>query len=785
MIGVVGVTSFTSAELLDPEATRARLEQQQTALKDMQNDMESRIQDIERHIEQEQAALQNRSQEVRREIEETVDQLEQSCGGGIIPPGQMTCNPRLPCDYQRYLQRRIRQIFARVRGNIERIMCGGVQEPTTGDQVCIDVGQHIEIIARQLECWQLKTGPDAGTWAGYCDCTARIVSAMVSAYEATGNKIYKTCAELGGHHILCTADSQLCGMESYALARLSQIADNPCDNLWRTALSDFYRHLAEVYSTERYICEFLQTEPFAAVLELAHHAVAVYYINAPDKELWRQALVDCLARVDDCSTDFPVMSLGIATWALTFSGPLDDKLIDPSGTGAAYWRHKRLCDLPHLLLNHQVPTGAPYAGSFYRRFDHRGGCCSTPVGGYTDDTIWATLGLIGARKANPALHIDDTILAVQQALTRGIDSSTGRVFGHLWQRQTHCCLYSASMLHVLAAQTVPMYVPAVSAIVADRLKAELSPAQSLPDPDDSAGQGVLIPSITSGMAGAYQATGNSIYKAHAELGGDYILCTTDGQLCGTEVYALARLSEIADNPCDNLWRTALSDFYQHLAEDYGTDQYIYGYLQVEPYAAVLDLAHHVAAVYHVNAPDKELWRQALIDCLARIDDASTDLPVMSLGIATWALALTGPLDDTLIDPCGTGAAYWRHKRLCDLPHLLLSHQVPTGRPYAGSFFRRFDHGGYAGPGAGYTQDAIWATLGLIGACNADPALDIDAAILAAQQVLTCGIDNTGKVFGHLWQRQTHCPLSGANLLEVLLTAGHRLICTNREGMCHH
>jgi hypothetical protein len=624
------------------------------------------------------------------------------------------------------------------------------------------------MIAAQLEYLQFKTGPDAGTWAGYCDCTARIVSAMVSAYEATGNNVYKSCAALGGHHILLTTDSRLSGMESYALARLSQIAANPCDNLWRQELRSFYEHPADGHTTDQSICECLQTDPYASIIELAHHAVAVYYVDGPDKELWRQALIDCLAQIDDCSTDFPVTSLGISTWALTFIGPLDDTLIDPCGIGAAYWKDKRLCDLPHLLLSHQVPEGAPYAGSFYRRFDHQGGAGSAPAGGYTDDAIWATLGLIGACRTDPALHIDAMVLAAQQALTRGIDS-TGNVFGHLWQPQTHCCLYSANMLQALAAQKIPSYFPAVSAVVADRLKAELNSAQQIAEPEDSVEEGVLITPITSGQVSAYQATGNSIYKAYAEIGGHYILCTTDGQFCGTEAYSLARLSEIAADPCDNQWHTALSDFYQHLAEEYGTDQYLYGFLQVEPYAAVLDLAHHVVAAYYANAPDKELWRQALIDSLMRVEDSSTDFPVMALGMATWALASTGPLDDTLIDPAGTGAAYWRQKELCDLPYLLLSHQVPTGTPYAGSFFRRLDHGGgpHGNLAAGYTQDAIWATLGLICARKADPTLHIDTEILAAQQALPRGIDNTGKVFGHLWQRQTDSPLASANLLEVL------------------
>jgi len=142
---------------------------------------------------------------------------------------------------------------------------------------------------------------------------------------------------------------------------------------------------------------------------------------------------------------------------------------------------------------------------------------------------------------------------------------------------------------------------------------------------------------------------------------------------------------------------------------------------------------------------------------------------MALGIATWALALTGPLDDTLIDPSGTGTAYWSGKKLADLPGALLSHQVPDGELYAGTFYWRFDHGdgGSGEPVSGYTEDAIFNTLGLIAASRGDPALDLDAAIDAAGQALLGGVKSGGKVFEHLWLESSDYYTFGGEMLQVL------------------
>jgi len=281
------------------------------------------------------------------------------------------------------------------------------------------------------------------------DCIGSVVAGIVSAYEITDDCDCLSCAEQGGNYILSAVDGCFCGDAVFALCRLSQISSDPLDNPWRTAVSNFYRDVKNgVGGTEDYICQFAAAEPSTAVFHLAYYVVAAYYVDAEDKELWRETLINCLAQIDDYSSDFPVRALGIATWALAATGPLDDTLIDPSGTGAAYWSGKVLADLPALILSHQVPVGELYAGSFYRRFDHSddgSGCC---VSGYTEDTIFATLGLIGTSQGNPALQLDTAIHAACQTLLDAVNSD-GKVVEHLGLQNSDCFTCGGQMLLVL------------------------------------------------------------------------------------------------------------------------------------------------------------------------------------------------------------------------------------------------------------------------------------------------------------------------------------------------
>lgn len=315
----------------------------------------------------------------------------------------------------------------------------------------LPIGEAIEVTADRLKAQQIKDGAMRGSWPDEANYTGSIVAGMVSAYELTCDSAYRSSAELGGDYILYAAEGGFYGDEAFALTRLSEIADDPCDNDWRTAVEDFYFNVEhDVDGTEGYIAQFMGTIPATAVFYLANYVLGAYYVDAEDKQIWREALIDYLAEVDNpyYLYDFPVMGLSVATWALALTGPLDDTLIDRFETGAAYWSGKKLEDLPSLLLSHQIPSGQEYAGSFYWRFDHTDGGGGSEAAGYTEDTIFANLGFIAASEANPALDYDSAIVNAREALLVGVQGD-GEVYEHLWDQGEIYYTYAGEMLQVL------------------------------------------------------------------------------------------------------------------------------------------------------------------------------------------------------------------------------------------------------------------------------------------------------------------------------------------------
>lgn len=317
----------------------------------------------------------------------------------------------------------------------------------------LPIGEAIRVTADRLEAEQITRPPMPGSWSGEAEFTGSIVPGMVSAYEVTCDSVHKSSAELDGDYIITA--SQAYGDEVFALTRLSEIADDPCENDWRTAVSNFYYNVKHRESgTEGYISEFGEFESSTAVFYLANLLVAAYYVEAEDKQIWREGVISYLAQVDDSSV-YPVMGLGIATWALAQTGDMNSTPVDSNGAGRPYWNDVTLADLPDILLSHQVPDGQLYEGSFYWRFDHTdGGDPEGEAAGYTEDTIFGTLGLVAANKANPELDYDSAILAARDALLAGVHAD-GTVYEHLWLDGYIYYFYAGEMLQVLGELIIP------------------------------------------------------------------------------------------------------------------------------------------------------------------------------------------------------------------------------------------------------------------------------------------------------------------------------------------
>ena len=311
----------------------------------------------------------------------------------------------------------------------------------------------------------------------------------------------------------------------------------------------------------------------------------------------------------------------------------------------------------------------------------------------------------------------------------------------------------SAMLFVVFAPNAAMALPIDQAreAIADRLVAEQAPDGFWPE------EAYYTGSIVAGMVSAYKVVGKAEYKAAAELGGNFILKDAEGNFYGDEAYALARLSEITE---DTTYEDAVRDFYNVI----DTYAYIRGFEEAGCSKAVFFIAYHTVAAHMVGAADVGIWREALIQYLSLIDDDVAYYPVLSLGIATWALAQTGPLDDTKIDPFGLiGKEYWQGVALSDLPDILVSHLVTTRfghtgtfyyKLHPGTFYYRFDHAPTAGAGgdfvaSGFTEDTIFGLLGLMAVATAET--DFYEEVEGAQVILCQPVASSGIVYEHIFR----------------------------------
>ncbi len=312
----------------------------------------------------------------------------------------------------------------------------------------------VKAVTNRLVRSQWQGGPLKGAWRGEEEYTGSIVAGLVSAYTMTCDDDAKAAAVAGGNYILRTAAGNYYGDEAYALMCLSQISQDPSLNAWRFALEDFYQKVAgrPQDGTRGYIAQFERTDPSVAVFCMAHHTVAAFHVDADDKEIWRDALVDYLIRVDDESAASAVMSLGTAMWALAATGRWDDSLLDPDGKGAFYWQGYTFDELPELLLSHRITEGE-LAGSFYWRFDH-GTIIGGPPGGYTEESVSSALGLAagGLVADGPEIKEANGLL---RALLVGSIGADGYVRQHLTLGGRAYHSEMGRLLQALAALTNP------------------------------------------------------------------------------------------------------------------------------------------------------------------------------------------------------------------------------------------------------------------------------------------------------------------------------------------
>ncbi len=313
----------------------------------------------------------------------------------------------------------------------------------------LPVGDAITAVADRLVNTQITADPDpskVGTWAGEENFTGSIVAGLVNAYQITGNSSYLSAAELGGQHIVDVHSSNLYGDEAYALSLLGEITGDPT---YSAPVQNFYNGL----DTYGYIRGFKGTDASNAAFYVAEHTVAADKVGAADAGVWRQALVQFLARVDDDTAFYPVQSMGIATWALAKTGDMDSQRVDPFGlVGEDVWQDVVLSDLPTMLAAHQNAGSGSTEDMFFHRFDHTAAGPGYKDSGYVEDQAFGLLGLIAANETIPGFNVDGNIRAGRIAMAAGVGSD-GIVYEHMIDGGIHTAVFAGEWLQAIPEPT--------------------------------------------------------------------------------------------------------------------------------------------------------------------------------------------------------------------------------------------------------------------------------------------------------------------------------------------
>ncbi len=315
------------------------------------------------------------------------------------------------------------------------------------------IGDAVNSLASSVQDGQVAVaGDDYGSWPGEEAFMGAIVNGMVSAFAMTGDTVYSGVAWQGAvsmHSYQEFGQYQIYnffGDQVLAFARLAQLQTaDPRFDIWESVLEQFYDDVQDIgdsfnadllSGTKQYVINgLMQGETSSNVYYLANHAVAAYLADAQDKDLWRQGVIKGLAMINDDDAQFPVMALGVATWALAETGPLDDTPVDPGAAEGGQWYGTVLADLPGVLLGHQVPYGGFDEGSFFWRFDHGDAGMGVVTEGYTEDAIFGTLGLLAAWEASDpndpiSAGLEEGVFAAAVAVLSNLRDD-GLVYEHL------------------------------------------------------------------------------------------------------------------------------------------------------------------------------------------------------------------------------------------------------------------------------------------------------------------------------------------------------------------
>jgi hypothetical protein len=293
------------------------------------------------------------------------------------------------------------------------------------------LGDALGAIADDLVANQIVTeGSPGARWVGMEDYSGAITQGLVAA-----QKIF------GGDDGYAHAAREGCGWLFWDSAMQTPLGDSVL--AWASFGASGYHNTAPWTYTAAWFFENVRIytpdgaagyaasfggDDSSTVYYLSNLTLAAYIVNAPEKAIWRAGLVEALGEVTDATADFPVQSVGTAAWVLGATGSVGAALAD-------------------VLVSHQVPQDGFDPGSFFWRFDHSMDDPNVVAEGYTQDAIFAVLGLYAVADDNPAIvpALEASIVDAVKAVIGSLGTD-GIVYEHLSLGGQASYVYAAQML---------------------------------------------------------------------------------------------------------------------------------------------------------------------------------------------------------------------------------------------------------------------------------------------------------------------------------------------------